>query len=204
MAKISQIESTLERPNDFGVLFRELIPPWEVEVWLNADAGETVISELSIRPPDRGGVREIPVGGLSSQLVQLNVSTLKAEAIKAAREITAKGNAPPGFRLPEYEFPFDRITRWIQRADLLRNTLRRTDRNALWLAAFAARYVMLSAESRSVVPKLAETYGYAQETVRDIIKQCRAEDLLTAPSTPGRAGGQLTEKAKRILAGEDV
>jgi hypothetical protein len=79
--------------------------------------------------------------------------------------------------------------------------------------AWAAAYVeQLAAGSRRPVRDLAEhppkvIRGYVSDgnvtsvaTVRDFIHQARVRDLLT-DSPPGRAGGELTPKAKQMLKG---
>ncbi|WP_051055278.1 hypothetical protein [Rhodococcus opacus] len=64
-----------------------------------------------------------------------------------------------------------------------------------YLAVLAQAYIVLVDSGESAVTKrLSEITGRAPETIRAHLKMARKHDLLT--STPGRAGGQLTEKAK--------
>ena len=44
----------------------------------------------------------------------------------------------------------------------------------------------------------AKQTGYSREYVRDAVAECRRRDLLTK-ALPGRSGGELTDKAKRLL-----
>ncbi|WKN58391.1 hypothetical protein R1X32_17125 [Rhodococcus opacus] len=64
-----------------------------------------------------------------------------------------------------------------------------------YLAVLAQAYIVLVDSGENAVTKrLAEITGRAPETIRAHLKMARKHDLLT--STPGRAGGQLTEKAR--------
>ena len=56
------------------------------------------------------------------------------------------------------------------------------------------------ATTRQPYPQLAEEWKYKAATIRDVIKEARERKLLT-PNSPGRAGGERTSKAKRLLAG---
>lgn len=195
------------RPNELGIALHDEIPPWVVEVFLNGDSGETIVSEVRVVAPV-DGVRLLPAGGLGSQLGKLNISRLKSRAMAAARELTMQEHTlvPPEYKLPEVAIEkhlsdlgsIERLRRAAESKGM------RYERDPWWLATVAAHYVLLAAESQSVVPTLANAYGLAHETVRDIVKQCRADGLLTSPAISGRAGGQLTEKAQRLLEAEDV
>lgn len=68
-----------------------------------------------------------------------------------------------------------------------------------YLAWLSAGYVALvQREHRSVTKRLGEMAGKSGETIRVHLQHARAELMLT--STPGRAGGHLTPKARQILA----
>jgi hypothetical protein len=45
--------------------------------------------------------------------------------------------------------------------------------------------------------------GYAESTLEDSVKEARRRELLTKPIT-GRAGGELTDKAKQLLESSQI
>lgn len=68
-------------------------------------------------------------------------------------------------------------------------------------AALCAEYVgLLDAGDPAPVRTLAARYHRSEKRIRNLLSSARGE-LLTA-SPPGRAGGQLTNKAKEILSGD--
>lgn len=73
----------------------------------------------------------------------------------------------------------------------------------LRLAQVARAYAEAAAsdENRSSPRRAAaEATNYSPDHVRDLIRDARQEGLLTPPPGPRRPGGELTEKAKAILA----
>ena len=67
-------------------------------------------------------------------------------------------------------------------------------------AEMAALYVAeLERNPTFAVQALAERLHYARTQVRSVLTEARRRQLLTKPMTPGRAGGELTDKAKRLL-----
>ena len=70
-------------------------------------------------------------------------------------------------------------------------------------AEVAAAYVAaLDGGSRSPVRDLASVRGYSTSMVNNWIYEARQRGLLTE-APPGRAGGELTEQARALLAQED-
>lgn len=67
------------------------------------------------------------------------------------------------------------------------------------LAVVAARYVELLATGPGV-PRLAAEMYLSEAHVRSLLTQARARGLMTK-APPGRPGGELTEKAVRLLEG---
>lgn len=67
------------------------------------------------------------------------------------------------------------------------------------LAEWAQRYVEVlpSAKGRPIAA-LAEQFNYSTTHVRDVIARARREGFLT-PTPRGRAGGELTDKARMLL-----
>lgn len=187
-----------ERPEELGIAFTNLVRGWDVRVWLMGASDETIVSEIRFVAREKSGDFE---KGLGVQIRNLGFVGLKQRAINAARQVKATGRLDlRDFRMPEVddlESLTDLLAEQLSTANYNRKDLR-------WLAHFAARYVDHAIEKRSVVRALAKEFDRARDTIRDLVREARRRDLLTAPPGPGRAGGQLTETAKRILAGEDV
>lgn len=72
-------------------------------------------------------------------------------------------------------------------------------------AELAADYVaLLTSGSKAPVKELAEGAGYSESQIRNLLHEARSKRRAVLTATPnGRAGGALTEKAKRLLAEED-
>ena len=66
-------------------------------------------------------------------------------------------------------------------------------------APIAALYVDAVVEGGGSVGDLAKRLHFSASTVRNLIWQCRDRGLLT-PAPAGRAGGELTDKARDVLA----
>jgi len=77
----------------------------------------------------------------------------------------------------------------------------RRGRPDLYYAELAKQYVDLLAESSTPTKDLAQRLNYSPSSTRDLLHQARRRGLLSSPAT-GLAGGELTEKAKRLLTVE--
>jgi hypothetical protein len=74
-------------------------------------------------------------------------------------------------------------------------------RDDLEYAAIAAMYVRMLGASRTPLRALVDELGpgYTAAAVRAMVNRARKRGLLTS-APPGRAGGELTEKARALLA----
>jgi hypothetical protein len=83
----------------------------------------------------------------------------------------------------------------------LRKPGTRPRRTAVEDAKVAAAYVAeVAAEgAEPLYARLGDRLGYSPSTMVDIVKRLRTEGFLTRPAHRGTAGGELTEKAKRLL-----
>ena len=76
----------------------------------------------------------------------------------------------------------------------------RRGRDPVFYAEWAARYVNACRTSETPLPVLADEYAFGESTIRGFLGEARRRGLLTtAPA--GKAGGELTEKGKRLLDG---
>lgn len=74
----------------------------------------------------------------------------------------------------------------------------RRGRPDVFYAGLAAEYVELLSTSSTPTKDLAERHDYSATSMRDFLNQARGRGLLT-PSQRGRAGGELTKEALKLL-----
>jgi hypothetical protein len=74
----------------------------------------------------------------------------------------------------------------------------RAGRDDLYYAEWAAEYVAALSRSSRPVREMARKHGKPLQTMTNLVKKCRDKEMLT-PTTQGRPGGQLTERAKELL-----
>lgn len=151
------------------------IGPWQVFMEWSEDADQGGPVYLSIEPGDDADPWEI-AGGLSSTVLrQINFQ----EAIDQWRRES------PGTVLDEY---FRERLRELVSEGV-------TDQ---YLAYLASVYVgMVRAGEKGITAKLADATGKKLDTVKAHLKAARKREFLTV--IPGKAGGQLTEKAAALL-----
>lgn len=151
------------------------IGPWSVWMEWPDDADQGGPARLVIEPADDALPFET-AGGLSSTVLrQINFQ----DAIDQWRRES------PGTVLDEYF--------GARLCDLLSEGV--TDR---YLAYLASVYVgMVQAGEKGLTLKLADAIDKKPDTVKSHLKAARKRELLTV--IPGKAGGQLTEKATEIL-----
>ncbi|HXW87903.1 MAG TPA: hypothetical protein VEJ42_06560 [Streptosporangiaceae bacterium] len=75
----------------------------------------------------------------------------------------------------------------------------RAGRGDMFYAQWAAEYVKSLAASGNPAKDMAAMHNMEIRQVRNLIQACRTRGMLTA-TIPGRAGGDLTEKAMELLA----
>jgi hypothetical protein len=76
----------------------------------------------------------------------------------------------------------------------------RGGRKDRYYAEWSARYLNACRENERPIPLLAHRYHLKESTIRGFLGEARRRGLLT-PAPTGKAGGQLTDKAKRELDG---
>ncbi|HWT78643.1 MAG TPA: hypothetical protein VN648_07550 [Candidatus Methylomirabilis sp.] len=74
----------------------------------------------------------------------------------------------------------------------------RRGRDDLFYAGWAAKYLDSVATGPAPLARLADKEHLNESTIRGILQEARRRGLLTEPP-PGRAGGQLTDKALALL-----
>jgi hypothetical protein len=149
---------------------------WRVEMKLREQAGQMVIAELAVRPE-----RALPNGGLSAAwLKQLPIVAFAQDHQRAGKWTHGRAPRPGDVQLA------------LEAG------------GELALAATARLYLAHLAVGESKPDEaLAESLGLSIHAARKRLSRARYEHgLLTPPPTPGKAGGSLTTKAKRLLAKE--
>ena len=166
--------------DDQPVTVTELIGPWLVEYHWPADADQGGPARITISPHAEAAPADL-AGGLSSTVVrQLDFR----KAAKEWRRLRRRGEeaVDPARR---------KLAQRLQ--GLVSDGI--TDE---YLAALADTYVTLVSEGEaSVTTSLAELVGKKPETIKIHLKSARKRGLLT--TVKGRAGGNLTDEARRIL-----
>ena len=74
----------------------------------------------------------------------------------------------------------------------------RSGRPDIFYARLAAEYIELLRTGSTPTKDLAEKHHYSPASMRDYLNKARSRGLLTRPQR-GRAGGELTDKARRLL-----
>jgi len=180
-------------------------PSWMVAYRVLADeSGDAVVAEVRVFPAESSKGR--PPGAWSAEVLgaaaQLPAGGLRAEVL---RQVT----------LGEYRqfIPDFQAWRSKQAGRTLRVTLPaaaletpvitpkpgRRPKPDEYYAKFAKEYVDALPRSRSPVADISADHQISQGKVRDIIHEARQRRLLTK-TRQGRVGGELTERARNILA----
>jgi hypothetical protein len=79
----------------------------------------------------------------------------------------------------------------------------RIGRPDVWYAQVADRYVQLLRSSDTPTKTLAEEMYISASSARDVLSEARRRGLLTRPPVRGRPGGELTEKASKLLQAKE-
>lgn len=178
---------------------------WKTAYRMMLKDGELVVAEVRVYPRDApgayvqtgagewsGDVSSLPKGGLPQ--VRLRQVRIGEARKRIAREIDSwrrEAGSELDQQLTARGIPVEAFVP------------RRTRERQRYLAEVARSYVMfVESGSRSPVVQLANELGVTRDRARDVLHDIRRAKLLTSPRK-GVAGGQLTEKARQILAEEE-
>lgn len=144
---------------------------------------------------------ELPLVYLSLDPATLSPpsSGLTTETLRNVRTGDLHATARQWLALPPAVGPGLRVDR-----DALGHPRRpgRRGRPDVFYAQWAARYVRELVRGGDVIERLARRHHFSTGTVRHFLQVARERDLLTK-APPGRAGGQLTEKAISLLRDQE-
>jgi hypothetical protein len=149
-------------------------PDWQIIPEVVASDRGLALQRLTIEPKG-----DLPEGGITTQLLrQLRTGALIA-SLRAAS---------------------NRLDRYVgMRPDLAVSTrVGRRGRDDRHYAKWAAAYVKALTRSPNPIHELSHRHQLSPSALRNLMHACRRRGLLT-PSPPGRAGGELTPKARRLL-----
>jgi hypothetical protein len=123
----------------------------------------------------------------------------ETERTEAEERYWATKFAEAGLRSPKWNVRTTaRVSATRGRAPVRGRRRKAEKRTELWFATLAKRYVDLLRDGMSVYGELRVDFGLGEQSVRNAIRQARKEGYLT-PTIKGRKGGELTEKAIKIL-----
>jgi hypothetical protein len=150
----------------------------------------TILREIRLGPVYEFLASEISAQGHRQRAAHLEEQGLTeyAETAREAAELWARRTTEMGFT-----------------KDFVRHPGRR-GRDDLFYAGLAARYVgLLAAGSQAPIRDLARElrdagHNFSDEYVRQLINNARGRRDLLTEAPPGKAGGELTPKARRLLA----
>jgi hypothetical protein len=156
-------------------------PEWKITANFVRQGDQLVVSSCTISPAGD----EIPQGGLTAR--QLRRATLGDLTRLASQGLVAKlmiAMAPDASGAGD-----DHMPRHPGRAG----------RDDHFYAVWAARYAERAAYTPRPIAELAEQHDQPPARLREYIAEARRRGLLTE-TTPGRSGGQITEKTRALLA----
>ncbi|MGE5763267.1 MAG: hypothetical protein ACM3ZF_05145 [Mycobacterium leprae] len=149
-------------------------PGWRIIPEVVATDRGLALKRLTIEPKG-----DLPEGGITTQLLrQLRTGALIASLRAAANQ----------------------LDRYVGiRPDLAVSTrVGRRGRDDRYYAGWAAAYVEALTRSPNPIHELSHRHHLSDSALRNLMHACRRRGLLT-PSPRGRAGGELTPKARRLL-----
>lgn len=197
------VEMTVEEDGGTAVaeLWWKAVPHLRFDLRVAADGR---VEELKVTaPPGRSvgsrNLREVPVG--------LMVRTVRKRIADHAKSVRSSADhlkgLPKRLGRPDLEVAALRAQQGADYADELASRWEkaansRDRRGNTYYASVAAAYVELLAD-RAPVAALAKNLGVSASKVRNDLFAARERGLLTSTGQ-GRAGGELTDEAREILA----
>jgi hypothetical protein len=156
-------------------------PEWRITATFVRQGEQLVVSSCTITP-----VGDVPAGGLTArQLRRATLGDLTRRLGVGLMGNLLAATAPDTTHLAD--------------DDQAQPRPGRAGRDDHFYAVWAARYAERTAYTPRPIAELAEQTDRPIARVREYIAEARRRGLLTA-TTPGRSGGQLTDKAHALLA----
>lgn len=180
-----------------GVLEHD--PRWTWSARVQIVAGRLVVTDLCLRPTRP---TDVPETGITSPLLRKVPVARLAEEIRGLARQTARPPARPKKKGGQAEDPLGPEVRALMGALADAGTgkrpRRRDDEHYLtWAVAYAQK---LADGSHAPVAEIAQDLGVDRGLVRDRLHIARTRGLLTEVPEGARIGGELTDKARKLLA----
>jgi hypothetical protein len=191
-------------------------PRWVVTLVLDVVNGRLVVTELRLRArgdgPFGSGPPVVPEGGITTPVLRkIPVARLVEEA-RVKAQASATGWAAPaptrkkktkGAKRDPLDELLDSQARALARAGRAetgragRPRTRDDEHYLVWAVAYARK---LAEGSHAPVAEIARERGVDRGMVRDRLHVARSRGLLTEVPEGARIGGELTDKARELLA----
>jgi hypothetical protein len=156
-------------------------PEWKITATFVRQGDQLVVSSCTITPAGDG----VPAGGLTAR--QLRRATLGELTRRVGLGLIGSimtTMAPEATRTADDDQAHPRPGR--------------AGRDDHFYAVWAARYAERAAYTARPIADLAQQHDRPPARLREYIAEARRRQLLTG-TTPGRSGGQLTDKARALL-----
>uniref|UniRef100_A0AAU2VBN9 Uncharacterized protein n=1 Tax=Streptomyces sp. NBC_00003 TaxID=2903608 RepID=A0AAU2VBN9_9ACTN len=183
----SGVQINPEQPGEEGFTYATRVGAWTVRAVWPFDAATGGPKKLIIEAAEDAAPGDVARGISTTVLRQIN---------------PAEGAPPPEFveQVVSGLGAVNEAGRALdQFGELAAKILARDGVSDLYLSVLASTYVLLAdAGVKGLTALLADRMGRKPQTVKDHLKQARRRDLLT--TVAGKAGGELTDKARALLA----
>lgn len=161
--------------------------------------GTYALAEVRVEPSGASA----PPGGLTSRVLKRLAPFDALDEIAANIRRFERESRDPA--LPNADAVKEWLSEVRNRAGDLRaanNRPGRPPRSDAFYAHAAQRYIDLIPSGDPPIPSLARELKLKTAGAAGVIREARRRKLLSAPPSPGTAGGELTGKAKRLLRQE--
>jgi hypothetical protein len=183
----------LQRSKEQELIY-DLGEGWHVVYSVAAEGGVPVIRRLTVQPKDDA---QPPPGGITRRRLRDVPLTPLLSQWKAAWDLVLDTLDPDTAKVFRHAYGFR-----IAKGATVPKPGRRGHPDSFY-AEIAQLYVSLVREgSPRPIEQIAEKANRSVAGVRDLVHSARAKGLLTA-SPPGKPGGELTDKALRLLGREE-
>ncbi|MCU1591975.1 MAG: hypothetical protein JWP11_3231 [Frankiales bacterium] len=137
-----------------------------------------------------------PDGGITTAVLRQIPLAVLAQQVREAAPRHAEALASLGYVDSDWSDAVDQVAKNPRPG--------RTGRSDKFYAQMASEYTArVAVGNRRPVEDMATQMRYSRSTVEGWIKAARKRELLT-PARPGQPGGDLTDKARALLAGSDI
>ena len=186
-----------------AVIFDDVLPGWEVWIWLDHEHGKPIIHEVRIAPPrthEGTPYRRATRGGLrAGDRNSVNLGTLGPRAFREVVTHTDELRESPQWEHWKSQVSVFETLDAAKHAVADPEFAGRRTITPLYLAQISAAYVRaVETETGRPYEQMSSEFYKSHSYLRDLVKLARRQGFLTkAPR--GIAGGQLTKKSYRIL-----